>query len=447
MADTRQDSREDSGSANPLSAAVNSQAADRLKDEARAYLMAQAERALVGVGRKLGQTTVKLNDIADGKSPGFGKLALEGGRKLADGKGPLRSAVEVGGSRLKDSVKGALKNATGGRKKSGGGQKPTVILEYVDVGVPVRAAYDQWTQLQEFSTFAKGVKSATPAGDTDSDWQLKVFWSSRSWRAHVTEQVPDQRISWTSEGAKGSTKGVVTFHPLGDQLTRVLLIIEYYPKGLFEKTGNIWRAQGRRARLDLKHFARHITMRGEASDGWRAEIRDGEVVRSHDEVTAEEEDAEGAEGAENAEGAEDGDEVRGGDADREGDEAPYEDEVDADDADETDEPAETDEDDEPRADADEPHDDVQSADDEPADDEDDIDEDEPRAEDDPDEAPYEDEAEEDAPYEDEVEDEAEDEAPYEDDEEERYEKEGAEPEAEDEPRGEHASAGGRRSRR
>ncbi|KUF14484.1 SRPBCC family protein [Streptomyces silvensis] len=428
MADTRQGSREDSGSANPLSAAVNSPAADRLKDEARAYVMAQAERALVGVGRKLGQTTNKLNDIADGKSPGFGKLALEGGRKLAEGKGPLRSAVELGGSHLKDSVKGALKNVTGGRKKKGGGgQKPTVILEYVDVGVPVREAYDQWTQIQEFSTFAKGVKGATPAGDTDSDWQLKVFWSSRSWKAHVTEQVPDQRISWTSEGAKGTTKGVVTFHPLGENLTRVLLIIEYYPKGLFEKTGNIWRAQGRRARLDLKHFARHITMRGEASDGWRAEIRDGEVVRSHDDVVAEEEEAEGAEGAESAQDAEDA----------EGHEEPYEDEEEADEADA---PEESEESEEP-------------------------DEGEPRAEDEPDDEPYEGEAEEtdeDSAYEDEAD------APYEDDEEERYEDESdeadeperyedeadeadgadeAEDDGEEDPQGEYASAGGRRSRR
>ncbi|MFD5703264.1 SRPBCC family protein [Streptomyces lasiicapitis] len=274
-------------------AAAHSPAADRLKDEARAYLMAQAERLLVGVGGKLGQATVKLNDVAEGRSPGFGKLALEGGRKLAAGKGPLRSAVELGGSHLKDSVKGALKGAVGRGRKSGGGKKPTAILEYVDVGVPVREAYDQWTQFQEFSTFAKGVEGATAAGDTDSDWQLKVFWSSRSWKAHVTEQVPDERVAWTSEGAKGTTKGVVTFHPLGDRLTRVLLVVEYHPKGLFEKTGNIWRAQGRRTRLDLKHFARHLSMRGEASDGWRGEIRDGEVVRGHDEVVADEDAEDG----------------------------------------------------------------------------------------------------------------------------------------------------------
>lgn len=187
---------------------------------------------------------------------------------------------------------GALQNLGGGKgkRKGGAGKKPTVIMEYVDVGVPLRTAYDQWTQFQDFSTFAKGVKSANRADDTTSDWQLKVFWSNRSWKAHTTEQIPDDRIAWTSEGAKGTTKGVVSFHRLGDSLTRVLLVIEYYPKGLFEKTGNIWRAQGRRARLDLKNYVRYVTLKGEAEDGWRGEIRDGEVVRSHEDAVAEEED-------------------------------------------------------------------------------------------------------------------------------------------------------------
>ncbi|MFD5649124.1 SRPBCC family protein [Streptomyces sp. NPDC127039] len=277
---------------NPLADVAQSEAADRLKVEVQDYLAAQATRLLTGVGTKLGETTGKLNDIAEGNSPGFAKLALDGGRKLAEGKSPMRAAFEVGAGKVKDNVVGAFKNLTGGkgRKKGGGGQKPTVIIEYVDVGVPLRTAYDQWTQYQDFSTFAKGVKSANRADDTSSDWQLKVFWSNRSWKATTTEQVPDDRISWTSEGAKGSTKGVVSFHQLADNLTRVVLVIEYYPKGLFEKTGNIWRAQGRRARLDLKNYVRHITFKGEADDGWRGEIRDGEVVRSHEDAVAEEEE-------------------------------------------------------------------------------------------------------------------------------------------------------------
>jgi uncharacterized membrane protein len=291
------DKAKDQATNNPLTDVAKSEAADRLKAEVQEYLAAQTQRLLMDFGRKLGETTVKLNDIAEGRSPGFAKLALDGGRKLAEGKGPVRSALEVGASRAKDSVVGAFKNlgGKGQRKKGGGGNKPTVIIEYIDVGVPLRTAYDQWTQYQDFSTFAKGVKNASRADDTHSDWQLKVFWSNRSWKAHTTEQVADDRISWTSEGAKGTTKGVVSFHRLADNLTRVLLVVEYYPKGLFEKTGNLWRAQGRRARLDLKNFARHITLKGEADDGWRGEIRDGEVVTSHDDAVAEEEEEESAE--------------------------------------------------------------------------------------------------------------------------------------------------------
>ncbi|MFD0441189.1 cyclase [Streptomyces sp. WAC 01325] len=303
----------------PLSGLANSEAADRLKAELQEYLAAQATRLLTGAGRKLGETTVKLNDIAEGNSPGFAKLALDGGRKLAEGKGPLRSALELGATRAKDNVVNAFKSLGGGgkgKKKGGAGKKPTVIIEHIDVGVPLRTAYDQWTQYQDFSTFAKGVKSANRADDTTSDWQLKVFWSNRSWKAHTTEQLPDDRIAWTSEGGKGTTKGVVSFHRLTDGLTRVLLVIEYYPKGLFEKTGNIWRAQGRRARLDLKNYVRFITLKGEAEDGWRGEIRDGEVVRTHEDAVAEEDEEEyqenedeDGEGAENAENAEDGEDA------------------------------------------------------------------------------------------------------------------------------------------
>ncbi|MEU5199753.1 SRPBCC family protein [Streptomyces scabiei] len=332
---------------NPLGDVIHGEAVDRLKEEAREYLAAQVQRMLVGAGRKLGETTGKLNDIAEGNSPGFAQLALDGGRKLVEGKGPLRTALEVGAGRAKDNVLGALKNLGGsGKRKGGSGNKPTVIIEAVDVGVPVRTAYDQWTQFQSFSTFAKGVKSANQADDTHSDWQMKIFWSSRSWKAHTTEQVPDQRITWTSEGAKGTTKGAVTFHALGDSLTRVLLVLEYYPKGLFEKTGNIWRAQGRRARLDLKNFARFITLRGEAEDGWRGEIRDGEVVVSHEDALAEEErdEQEGQDGQPEDEAPQD-DEPEAEYADDE----PEDDEDeprDFDEAEEADEPAEADEGDE-----------------------------------------------------------------------------------------------------
>ncbi|MFJ4819506.1 SRPBCC family protein [Streptomyces sp. NPDC088801] len=319
----------DGAAKNPLTDVAHSEAADRLKAELQEYLAAQATRMLTGVGRKLGETTGKLNDIAEGNSPGFAKLALDGGRKIAEGKGPVRSALEMGGSRLKDKVTGAFKGLGGGKGKKGkgrSGNKPTVIIEHIDVGVPLRTAYDQWTKYQDFSTFAKGVKSASRDDDTHSDWQAKIWWSNRSWKAKTTEQLPDDRIAWTSEGAKGTTKGVVSFHRLTDNLTRVLLVIEYYPSGFFEKTGNIWRAQGRRARLDLKNYVRFITIKGEAEDGWRGEIRDGEVVRSHEDALAEEESEEERPEGEEAEDEDDEERPEEGEEEPEGE---YEDDSEA----------------------------------------------------------------------------------------------------------------------
>ncbi|MEW2457042.1 SRPBCC family protein [Streptomyces albus] len=303
MADTR--TREGGGT---LPGGLDTEAADRLKSVARDLAEAEAERLLTGLGRRLGKVTGKLNDVAEGNSPGLGELALGTGRRIADGKGPLRAAVETGGGRLKDKavegVKGLLDKAGGGREGSGG-RKPVVILEHIDVGVPVKDAYDQWTRFQDFSSFTRGVQDVTVADDATSDWKAKIFWSSRSWRATTTEQIPDRRIAWTSEGAKGSTKGVVTFHELADDLTRVVLVVEYYPQGFFERTGNLWRAQGRRVRLDLKHYARHLSLRGGADEGRRGEIRDGEVVVGHEEAAAGEAGADEPDEASGASGADD----------------------------------------------------------------------------------------------------------------------------------------------
>ncbi|MEV5596880.1 SRPBCC family protein [Streptomyces sp. NPDC052496] len=277
MADTR--------SGGPMAAVKESvagnPAVDRLKEEAVSFAAAQAQRLLVATGKRLGEATTRLTDVAEGRSDSLIGPVI---------KDTLKGAVK---DTAKNSVKGAFKKLGGGRKGGGGKGKFVTISEDVDVGVPVREAYNQWTQFQEFSTFAKGVQGVESTDDTESNWRAKVFWSTRSWKAHTTEQLPDERISWTSEGAKGTLKGVVTFHELAANLTRVLLVIEYCPKGLFEKTGNIWRAQGRRARLDLKNYRRFVMMRGEATGEWRGEIRDGEVVVSHDEaVEREEEDRE-----------------------------------------------------------------------------------------------------------------------------------------------------------
>ncbi|MEU0851567.1 SRPBCC family protein [Streptomyces flaveolus] len=263
-----------------------------------------------------------------------------GGYLSAAGHSLVGKAGErVGGltDRLTDSAGGG--GGSGGRGKGrrgsqGGSIKATHIMETVDIGVPLRTVYDQWTQLQDFSSFTKGVRSVTPSDEVTSDWNVKVGPSSRSWKATVQEQVPDERIVWTSEGAKGSTRGAVSFHELAPRLTRVVVVVEYYPAGFFEKTGNLWRAQGRRLRLDLKHFARHVTlMDDEEVEGWRGEIRDGEVVKSHEETMEEENADDYQEGDEDAE--EDEDEGENA-AEDEGEEGEYDDDEDEADEDEYD---------------------------------------------------------------------------------------------------------------
>ncbi|SCK52219.1 SRPBCC family protein [Streptomyces sp. WMMB 322] len=347
---------------------ANDPATDRLKQELQSYLQARAFKAVSGLGSKLGEGVGKLADPGSG-GPGalVGSLA-KGGQALSEGKSPAQAAMAVGTSHVKEMVKDKVKGLFGKGRKSGGGKSKSVtIVEDIDVGVPVREAYDQWTQFQEFSTFAKGVVSVEKADDTSSNWKVKVAKSTRSLKASVTEQIPDERISWTTDGAKGSVKGVVTFHKITDNLTRVLLVLEYFPGGFFEKTGNIWRAQGRRARLDLKLYRKFIMMRGEATDGWRGEIRDGEVVVEHDDAVEEEERAgeesessesgsSGTEGSEAPEGEYD-DEDRPSDEDESGEE--YEDE----DVEDEDPEGEYDEDYEPEGDYDDQEEDEEEEED------------------------------------------------------------------------------------
>ncbi|MFJ4872028.1 SRPBCC family protein [Streptomyces sp. NPDC088757] len=262
---------------------------DRLLGELGGFLSAQTGQLAEKATDKLGDVTGQLQDVADNG----GSIADIGGRML-QGDSPVKAMVghSIGG--LKDKVTDAASNLFGGGKgkRKSGTQKITSIVETVDVGAPLRRVYDHWSQYEDFSGFAKGVRDVSQGDETTSDWKVKVGPSTRSWKATVQEQVPDDHIIWTSEGAKGSTRGCVSFHELGPSLTRVLVTVEYYPSGFFEKTGNVWRAQGRRLRLDLKHFRRHVTLTDDEPEGWRGEIRDGEVVRTHEEALEEEQEGE-----------------------------------------------------------------------------------------------------------------------------------------------------------
>ncbi|MEJ2868640.1 SRPBCC family protein [Actinomycetospora sp. OC33-EN08] len=291
---------------------------DQLKDAAQRLVS-----ALVG---KLGEAALnqvegladRLADVAENGGVGL-TSALGGGASALQGESPVKGALSAGAGALKDRVTGALGNvipglggsddddddsdAEGGGGSGGGGAKGARgkfkfmnIFEAQDVGVPLRLAYDQWTQFADFPSFMKKVENVDQSSDEKVTWHAKVFWSKRSWETTIVEQIPDSHILWVSSGQKGRADGIVTFSELAPNLTRIVLIMEYYPQGFFEKTGNIWRAVGRRARLEFKHFCRHVMMDSlvnrDQIEGWRGEIRDSEVVKTHEEALEEERAAE-----------------------------------------------------------------------------------------------------------------------------------------------------------
>jgi uncharacterized membrane protein len=318
--------------------AASNDAMDKLKDASQGLVKSLGDKAMSSVTDRVGGLTDKFEDIAGGGP--IGKAVAKGGEAAAEGDSPI-------GGALKGAVSGVKDKLTGGGKGGKGGSKPTKainIIESIDVGVPVRVAYNQWTQYDDWSTMMKKVENAEQADKEEPKVKFKaqIFLSHREWESTITTQIPDERIVWKSQGAKGHVDGAVSFHELGPNLTRILVVLEYYPQGLFEWTGNRWRAQGRRARLEIKNFRRHVMTRTiqdpDSVEGWRGTVEDGEVVESHEDAL----DREEQEQDEQDEGYED-------EYDGEEGEESDEPEDEADDGEESDEAEEDDEDDEEEA--------------------------------------------------------------------------------------------------
>ncbi len=265
----------------------------QLKSELQNLLGELAELGITAARDTIGSATQRLTEyVENGGGPGL-MAAVTGAKSMAEGKSPMRSVVSAVGAGLKQKLGGGGKGGKGGQGK---GLKVTNIVESIDVGVPVRMAYNQWTQFADFPSFMKKVEGVNQEEDTKLSWKAQILWSHRTWESTIIKQIPDERIIWRSEGAKGYVDGAVSFHEIGPNLTRILLVLEYHPQGFFEGTGNLWRAQGRRARLELKHFRRHVmtqtVLRPDELEGWRGVIEDGEVVQDHESRLREEQEEE-----------------------------------------------------------------------------------------------------------------------------------------------------------
>ena len=147
------------------------------------------------------------------------------------------------------------------------------ITKSIDVNVPVRTAYNQWTQFEEFPRFMEGVEEVKQIDDTRLHWVANIGGKRKEWYAKITEQVPDQRIAWRDEGgAKNS--GVVVFHPIDQNKTRITVRVDYEPEGMTEKTGDMIGVVSRRVEGDLDRFRDFIEERGRETGGWRGTVQE-----------------------------------------------------------------------------------------------------------------------------------------------------------------------------
>lgn len=143
----------------------------------------------------------------------------------------------------------------------------------VDVNVPVRVAYDQWTQMEAFPEFMEGVKDVRQLDDTHMHWTAEVGGKRKEWDAVITEQIPDQRIAWTATGGDYNS-GVVTFLSRDPNTTIITLELDYQPQGALEHAGSALGFLDRRVQNDLERFKAFIESRQQPTGAWRGEVED-----------------------------------------------------------------------------------------------------------------------------------------------------------------------------
>ncbi len=152
----------------------------------------------------------------------------------------------------------------------------STIEESIEVNVPVRTAYNQWTQFEDFPRFMEGVEKITQLDDKRLHWEVSIAGQRREYDATITEQLPDERIAWAADG-EATNAGVVTFHYISDSSCRVMLQLEFEPEGIVEKAGDALGIVKSRVKGDLGRFKEFIESQGSETGAWRGEIDQNKI--------------------------------------------------------------------------------------------------------------------------------------------------------------------------
>jgi len=150
------------------------------------------------------------------------------------------------------------------------------VTQSIDLAVPVRTAYNQWTQFEAFPDFMEGIREVRQLDDVHMHWVAEIGGRVAEWDAQITEQRPDECVAWRSTSGTENS-GVVRFEPLGPEQTRITVEIEHDPEGMLESVGAAVGADDRRVRRDLERFRELLEERGEETGGWRGRVGGSEV--------------------------------------------------------------------------------------------------------------------------------------------------------------------------
>ena len=178
------------------------------------------------------------------------------------------AALAVGGILLKKKL----------APRQGAGVSST-IEDSIEVEVPVRTAYNQWTQFEDFPKFMKDVEEVRQLDDTHLHWRARIAGKPTEWDAEITHQIPDRRIGWHSTSGPPHS-GVVTFERVLDNRTRVTLRMSYQPRGVVENLGDALGAVKLEVAGNLHRFAEFIESRRSETGGWRGTVDGGGIVGS-----------------------------------------------------------------------------------------------------------------------------------------------------------------------
>lgn len=149
----------------------------------------------------------------------------------------------------------------------------------IDIRVPVRTAYDQWTQFEQFPRFMRHVKHVQQVDDRRQSWRVDLGGQVREFETEIVEQIPDKRIAWRTTAGLAH-QGVITFHRLAEDKCRLMLQIEYQPKGLIERIGTLFGVPNLDMRRALRSFGAFVEQAVVTTGGWRGHIRNRDEERT-----------------------------------------------------------------------------------------------------------------------------------------------------------------------